>query len=189
MERRFLVLTLPLILIACSSGPSPEQIEATANARLTEIAPPPVTIISLPTTAAPATETPGPATHFEEVRNNLLNAVVTDVSGYAGVKNVTLARFNNGMLEIDLTTKWASQDSQPAMSFTVIQALADSFGTLDRDVLEYLAEGSFKIHLTTHSANGDYRYQSMTDWDTLKNLANKAISQEEWAKAAGAAFK
>ncbi len=189
MKRQFLLLALSLILIACSSGSSQEQLEATANARLTEIAPPAVTIISLPTAIPAPAETPRPTTHFDEARQNLLKAVETDVTGYSGVKNVTLARFNNGVLEIELTTKWTSQDSSRDVSFAVIQALADSFATFDRDVLEYLAEGVFKIHLTARSSTGAYRYQSVTDWDTLKNLANRAISREDWVTAAGAAFK
>jgi hypothetical protein len=189
MQRRYLLLALSLILIACSSGPGQEQIEATAKAGLTEIAPPPVTIISLPTAVPPPAETPRPTTHFDEVRQNLLNAIMADVSKYSGVKSVTQTRFNKGVLEIELSTKWTSQESQPDVSFAAIQALADSFATYDRDVLEYLAEGVFKIHLTTRSSTGDYRYQSVTDWDTLKNLANRAISREEWVRAAGAAFK
>lgn len=60
MKRRYLFPILSLILIACSSGPTQEQIEATAGARLTAVASPPVTIVSLPTAIPQPSDTPEP---------------------------------------------------------------------------------------------------------------------------------
>jgi hypothetical protein len=177
-----LLFSLSYFVIACSSGPTA-----------------PATIISLPTAIPQPTDTPKPAStpkptpalaiDVKEFRKKLIDAVVADVSGYEGVQNVTVARLNNGVLEIELKTRWASQDSQPDVSFTVIRALAVSFAPLDRDTLEYVAGGPFQIHLTTYSADGNYPYHSVSDWETLNNLATKGISHEEWVTAAGAAFK
>jgi hypothetical protein len=60
MQRHFAVILTFALLVGCSSAPSQEQIEATATPRLTEIAPPPVTIISLPTSVPPPTVTSKP---------------------------------------------------------------------------------------------------------------------------------
>lgn len=49
---------LALMLIGCNAGPTADQIDATVRARLTEIAPAPVTIIPLPTRVPPPTATP-----------------------------------------------------------------------------------------------------------------------------------
>lgn len=142
-----------------------------------------------PTATTQPTLTATPAPSVDEVREQLLDAVVSDLASFEEVEEVTLVRFAEGMLEIELKTVWASQDSQPDISWTVIRTFSDAFADFDKDNLELVAGGPFVIALTTYSMNGDYRYQSVTDWDTIQKLASKSISFEEWTTAAQAGFK
>jgi hypothetical protein len=71
--------------------------------------------------------------------------------------------------------------------------LADTWGEMfseGSDALMRLGGGDdFIIHITTYSANGDYRYQSDTDFDTLMKLHDKQITYEEWVVASNAGFR
>lgn len=204
MRKLTALLIVLLILSACSTGQTADQIEATINARViatltampTATAQPTNTPIPAATntpkptnTAEPTNPTPKPTTDINELRTQLLDAVATDVGNILDVQSVTLTRFNKGVLEIELKTRWASRDSQADVSFAVIQPLAKSFAAFNRDGLETVAGGPFAIHLTTYSTDGNYRYQSTTDFDTLTKLANRSMSYAEWVAAAGAGFK
>lgn len=60
MKALFSFLVLAVVLTACSSGPTAEQIEATVSMRLTAVATPAMTKISLPTAIPQPTNTPRP---------------------------------------------------------------------------------------------------------------------------------
>jgi hypothetical protein len=86
---------------------------------------------------------------------------------------------------------WASKDAQPNVTFEAIEALADIFGQMSEDQALNFVTGKpqhFSILLITYSADQDYKYSSLTYYDTLVQLYNKRITYDEWVKAAGAAF-
>jgi hypothetical protein len=93
--------------------------------------------------------------------------------------------------EIELKTTYASKKYQPNVSFEVIQTLADIFDQAPKDKALNFVTGKpshFSILLTTNSNDGDYKYSSLTSYDTLVKLANKQITYDELVTEAGAAF-
>ena len=114
MKRWSLFPILSLILIACSSGPTQEQIEATAGARLTAVASPPVTIVSLPTAIPQPSDTPEPtntprpadtpkpantskpAAPTDTPFSSLVDTTVADFGAGAPDTNTYLAQTNDG---------------------------------------------------------------------------------------------
>jgi len=132
------------------------------------------------------TQTPKPS--LEEVRKNLLTSIIDGLSEFTDIESVTSARFNNGALEIELKTIWASQERQPVVSFTIVKSLSEAFAKLNKENLEVVVGGPFTINLTTYSVYEEYRYTSVTDWDTLVKLAKKSISFEEWVLLSSAGF-
>ncbi len=126
-----------------------------------------------------------------DMRQSIVDAVITDLATFEDVESVSVARFNNGVLEIELKTVWASQDRQPDVSWKIISAFAGAYGKVPKTNMFRIAggPGPFAIQLTTYSTDGGYRYQSVSDWDTLAKLASKSMSYEEWVTTSGAGFK
>ena len=105
------------------------------------------------------------------------------------MKSVSMVDWNSWALEIELNTIFVDRDSQPKVSWDLIQALAPAFAEVNKEDMETIAGVPFTLVLTTYSVDGDSRSQSFTDHDTLLKTANKSISSSEWVKAAKAGFK
>jgi hypothetical protein len=199
MKTRITIVTLCAVILAACAPPAPSADEINTAIAQTEAAKPTETRLPTdtprptntpkPTSTKRPTATKTPAPSVEEVRQKLLDAVVSDLSGFEDIEAVSLVRFNEGALEIEVKTKWASQDRQPDVSWTIIGAFADAFSGFDKENLELVAGGPFTFSLTTFSSRGDYRYQSVTDLETMLKIANRSISYDEWVTAAEAAFK
>lgn len=193
------ISTVLLLFISILSACAPSETAIQTALAQTQSAKP--TETELPTSTPALTETSAPtdtsrpeatatsAPSVDEVRQKLLAAVVSDLSNIEDVDSVTLTRFNEGALELEIKTVWASQDRQPDASWNIVRIFADVFSTFDKTNLERVAGGPFSILLTTYSVDTEYRYQSQTDWDTIQKLASKSMSYEEWIVASGAAFK
>jgi hypothetical protein len=193
MNKLFLLIVL--LLSAC--GPSQAEIQSTVQASIaqTQEALPTATNTAKPTNTPKPTSTKRPtptrtpAPSVDEVRENLLDAVAQDLSTFQDIESVSVIRFNEGALEIELKTVWASRDRQPDVSWEIVSFFAGAFAGFDKENLELVAGGPFSIALTTYSTDGNYRYQSVTDWDTLQKLSDKSISFDEWSSAANAGFR
>jgi hypothetical protein len=190
-------LVLLIVLLASACAPSAEDIQSTVQASIaqTETARPTATKTTKPTnTPKPTatkrpTPTKTPAPSMDELRQGLLDALVSDLGNIFDVESVSVVRFNDGALEIELKTIWASKDHQPDVSWELIQVLAPVFAEANEKTVNTLAGGPFVLALTTYATDGDYRYQSSTDYDTLQKIASKSMSHDEWIVAAEAGFK
>jgi hypothetical protein len=102
-----------------------------------------------------------------------------------------MVRFANNRFEIEIKTRWASQDRQPDVSYKIVQFFAAIFvDNFAADVAAKLADSDkFSLYLVTYSTDGDYRYESTTDYDTLVKLNNHVISYDEWVAASNAGFR
>ena len=201
MKRAFLIFALSISLAACAPSVAEPTVDVGAiqtSAVETTLAQPTLaapTRTPRPTRTPSPTRTPAPratstpARSLEEIRQGLIDAVVKDLSNFSEVESVSLVRFNEGALEIEIKTVWASQDRQPDISWTIVQQFSGSLADSDQGTLETIAGGPFVIALTTYSTDGGYRYQSLTDWATIEKLGSKSISYTEWVVAAGAGFK
>jgi hypothetical protein len=116
---------------------------------------------------------------------SLIETYVSDV------ESVTVIRRGQESLEIELRTVWASKDRQADVSYQVMRVLSDVFAdTTEGKALNFVTgkPKHFSISLITFSTDGDYKYSSLTYFDTLKKLHNKQITYEEWLAEAKAGF-
>ncbi len=170
----FWITSLVFGLISCT----PPAETATAAASSTPILP---TSTALPRyTAAPRMTNTPRTPRIELLRSNLLDAVASELLGIEHVSSVSRVRFNEGALEIKLETKSLSQDQLTEVSWVVVRMFSTQLVGIGKETLEAVAGGPPAIALTIFTAEGNYRYESVTDWDTLTRLAAKTISSEEW---------
>jgi hypothetical protein len=143
-----------------------------------------------PTYTRGPTNTP-PKTR-EEIRSEFVQlwADYLPVS-VSDVETITTSRINNGRLEIELKTMWASEDRQANVSYEIIQALAEILvdGMPPKTAAEIVGSDEFIVDLVTYSTNGDYRYESTTNYDTLLKVHNKSITYDEWVATSNAGFR
>lgn len=192
---------LVIFLIACmlvSCGSSEAEIATsvaqTMEAQSEEEAAqePTATNTQEPTSPPAPTNTEEAPQTAEDIGKELLELTAQFVEDVYGVEAVNLIRFKDGRLEIELRTKWASRDRQPDVSFDVIRLIAEGFikgGFSETDLLKLTSGDSFSVYLVTYSTDGDYRYESETDFETLQQLDDLAISYDEWVAAANAGFR
>jgi hypothetical protein len=207
MKRILFSLIIIFTLAACSSPATIQPQNAIDTAVAATIAAQPSsipepsstpTVTTSPTiqpsaTARP-TNTPRPTEEqsisVEEAQSRFTKIVVDYLEDASDIERVNLARFDDGVFEIELHTAWASKDSQPDVSYDTVQFLAVAIGGVDDEKMIQMAGGDhFVFSLTTYSTDGDYRYRSETDLATLRKVEARAISYEEWVEASGAGFR
>lgn len=200
MKRLLISLMVIIALSGCASKspeiPTPDiktigtQIAATmiAGAVQTQQAKPmPSQTVELiqPTPTLPLTEKKA---QIIDVSKNLLEV-------WDDVESVNLVRGNNGTLEIEIKTIWASKDNQSKVSYDLIKIFAKFFSTYIRtssetELSEMMGgQGKFAISITTYSTDNDYRYKSLTDLATLIKVEISEISYDEWVISANAGFR
>jgi len=185
------VLVLMLLLVACA--PSVSQIQ-TAVAK-TQAALPTITLTNTQEPTPTSIPTKLPTITVPPQVQKTLDAILVDIAAMLkiaeGVDSVTTIRPGNDSLEIELKTMWASKDMQPNVSFEAIQLLALVFGNASESKALNFVTGNpqhFSILLTTYSVDGEYKYSSLTYYDTLIKLYNKRITYDEWVNEAKAGF-
>jgi hypothetical protein len=208
MKRILFNLIFILFLTACSSAPPTTHPQ---NAIDTAVA---ATVAAQPSSTAEASPTPAmttsatiqpsatarptntsrpteePAISVEEAQSRFIKIIVDNLEDDGDIERVNLARFDDGVFEMELHTAWASKDSQPDVSYDVVQFLAVAISGVDDEKMKQMADGDrFAFSLTTYSTDGDYRYRSETDLATLRKVEARAISYEEWVEASGAGFR
>ena len=124
---------------------------------------------------------------FIELTTNFLE----NGEGLEEIEKINLLRFNDaGVLEIEILAVYSSQDNQPFISYKIIAWLATAWTPLPEDYFNLISGGeSFAVQITSYSSDGDYPYQSVTNYETLQLLENKEISYEEWVSASNGGFK
>jgi hypothetical protein len=167
------------------------------------------TATQVPTSTPKPTNTPGPTrtrvptrtftatVSIEQSRSDFIFIITAALQegikqGVLDIESFDTVRIANGRLEIEATTKWASQDRQPVVSRDIVQyCLAVMVpGVLTAEEAAYLVgSDKFTVNLVTYSTDGDYRYESTTDYDTLVQVKNKSITYDEWVTASNAGFR
>jgi hypothetical protein len=147
---------------------------------------------STATPRSTVTKSPTPLS-LEDVRAEFISAVIDVLEngeGLEDIETVTLVRFRNGALDIEIRTIWASRDNQPIVSYNIISFLAPAFENVtDEQCARLFGSEQPVVHITSYSTDGDYRYESVTTIETLRRVAQKSISYEEWVAAANAGFR
>lgn len=219
MNKLFLIVTLSTVamLVACASGPveatriveaeTEVEVEVTREVEV-KVEVTRVVEVEIEVTREVEVEveitrevevtpkpspTPEPISYedYADWRNEVADTFIRGVETLGDVERVNLVRFLEGVMEVELNTKWASRDSQPEVTWAVVTGLA-SVAEDDMDIAwrkKAVDSEDFTLLLRTYSTNGDYRYQSETDYDTLMKLANRSMSYDEWVEAANAGFK
>jgi hypothetical protein len=210
MKRISFGLILVFTLAACTS-PSPTQPQsaietAVAGTVAAQASPTPLPSYTPTVTPSPTirptktfhpstvqarrTPTKKPVESLEEIRADFIGIMVDVLERHFEIDRVNMARFDHGVFEMELYTGLAARDSQPPISYGVVQTLAAALADWEDRNIAALAGGSdFSFNLTTYSTDGDYRYQSETDLETLRKVNQRAISYEEWVEASGAGFR
>lgn len=133
---------------------------------------------------------PTPQLTMEDYQSDFRRDIISYLEGLYDVERVNLVRWDEGLLEIEVKTRYHSHSNQPDVSWQIIVAMADGLAGLSPSQRMALtgSEGLY-IELTTYSTDGGYRYRSQTEFDTLVRLNNRAIGYEEWVQAANAGFR
>jgi hypothetical protein len=204
-----------LLLVACAA-PAPMEVEVTrlvevtravevevtravrVEVEVTRVVPVPQTVeVEVPVTVVVApsrTPTPRatatPTRSMADIQADVADAFVRDLEEFDDVERVNVVRFAPGRMEMELYTVWASQDSQPNVSWTIVTTLASALADLTPGQrINLTGSEELVFALTTYSTDGDFRYQSETDFATLEALASRSMSYEEWLAASGAGFR
>lgn len=194
---RICLIGLVLVTAGCASGD--DTGDTTTTAPPTTKAAPTTTTTTTTTTAAPAATTTA-APDVATVRADVIDLIIGGLKRGTGVfERVDLVNFDGaGTLKIEGHVRWASQDRQPEASCESIGFLATIFGPMPlapKELQPWLEEkptalfgGEPMIHIVTVSANGDHRYESLTDWETLMAVDARQLDCDGWASASGAGF-
>ncbi len=200
--------TLMIFLAACGGGLTQEDVDAAVQAALaststtegqvTTTLPSTTAVTSTSTTATTSTTQPTTTSTTVDVaaiRTQFVDVVVAgleDATGSSGeFERVDRIAFEEGVLEIEGHLRWASKDRQANSQWLSIGFIAEFFSLLEFKDLQavILFDGPPRIHLVTVAADGDYRYESITDWQMLKDIGNRSLSFEGWVESAQAGFR
>jgi hypothetical protein len=131
-----------------------------------------------------------PERTMEDWQSEMAEAIISDLEGFSDVERVNLVRWDEGLLEIEVQTQWASRDNQPEVSWTIIATFAEPLADMSEGQrMALTGSEDLTVKLTTYSTDGDYRYRSETDFSTLVKLKNRSMSYDEWVQAANAGFR
>jgi hypothetical protein len=131
-----------------------------------------------------------PTASKAQLRQQLLDSLTKTIQSAPGVSKVSLIRATSDGIAIDLDTNSALSYQQPPVSYGVIQALAQAYGSQKKeDLMATLQSSDVLIYLVTTSSKGVYRYGSITDWAALTGVAKGQLTYDNWVQAAGASFK
>jgi hypothetical protein len=208
MKLVYCLVLISVVLVSCTSAPSANSVGTAIAQTLTaqpmsdeptaadtstpiQLLTPTVTKTPFPTKTRTPRPTATPEKSLDEIRLEFSSSMADTIANSEDVEMVNMARIANGRFEIELRTKWASQDRQPIVSYELIQLLAlGTIGNISPDQAAWFVGGDeYSIYLVTYSTDGDYRYASLTGWDTLEKLANRSITYDEWVTASNAGFR
>jgi hypothetical protein len=93
-----------------------------------------------------------------------------------------------GTLEIEGHLVWSSKDRQPESNWESITYLSPLTQAAPEPPVA-LFGGEPIIHMVTVSADGDHRYESLTDWETLTAVWDRLIGFDGWVERSDAGFR
>lgn len=195
MRRFAWVLLMSLFAVACAGSAEPATTTPSTTSKT------PTTTTTTTTSQAPTTTTTTRASttfttsvDLDALRAELFDLVTSALeSGRLGeFERVDLVSFDAGSLEIEGHLRWASEDRQSDSHWASVVLLAQLFCLTDMEVGQAanLFDGRDpRVHMVTVSVDGDYRYESVTDWDTLTAIGARNVGFDGWVEATGAGFK
>lgn len=144
-----------------------------------------------PTKTARPTSKPTNTPNVDKIVNDTIAGLEELIIGFTETESITMIRPGKEAFEIEVKTSNYAKDSQPDISFEIAKILGEVFGTATETQLLHFIDGyaeKFSVIITTYSAEGKYKYQSRTYYDTLIKLYNKRITYDEWVQESNAGF-
>ena len=138
------------------------------------------------------TPTEKPLPEAESARRDFRKLVIEMVEDFEDVELLNSVKIEDGVLEIEFMTRWASRDRQPDISYKLIKLFAEVLirGDVDDELAQLLFDGNNPtIRIVSYSTDGDYRYSSNTSWLMIKSLFEKSITYQDWVEGSSAGFK
>lgn len=142
------------------------------------------------------TITPKPTSEksLEEVmkqnQESVSKQIISDLESLDDIDRVNLIRFEGNELFIEYSLVWASRDSQPISTWDVITYFSSVMSKLSQvELVSLVGSEEIIINTVSYSTDGDYRYQSKTNLETLRKINNRQISYDEWTIEANAGFR
>jgi hypothetical protein len=197
----FFVIAIFTFLVSCSSAPKQETmtmetalVKAGTQVAIQEFAK--ETIMSQVSLTQTAEVTPIPIVTPTNLLSREEQIAKTNIDIgkmlelIPGVATVNLVRSENGLLDIELQSSFASKDYQPQLSYETIKLISVMCGGITEEKMNNFTDGSRTIiRIVTLSSMGDYRYVSETDFPTCVRISKKQISYDEWKELAKADFR
>ena len=200
--RKLLLVAAVLVSvgIACSLGGDSVEVESPSSGivEVTRIVTKEVEVTRLvqeeQSSELPSKSTSVPTPTIQRSRmdhqSSISQATVEDLEKLDDVERVNLVKFDEGVYEIEIQTVWASQDSQPEVSWLIVTLMARVFADASPGQrMTLTGSEELTLVLTSYSTNGDFRYKSETDIDTMIRVNNRSISYEDWILLANAGFR
>ncbi|KKM08430.1 hypothetical protein SY88_23870 [Clostridiales bacterium PH28_bin88] len=151
------------------------------------------TVTLRPTATEKPTEIPTATKTNEELEKIIKDGIEALLMTFLeqDINIINLIRIEEDIIQVELKTKRYVRDSQPDISYKVVQQIATFAGLWEKEnsPLKNLFPDGFNLSLLTYSAEGNYPYDSFTNFETLLDVDKKNISYQEWVELANAGFK
>ena len=126
----------------------------------------------------------------EEIKQEWNQDVITLLEKLDYVGRVNLVQFIEGGFVIELQTLFQIQNYQAEASYEIVTMLSEVLTIWDPQTrLKLTGSEELTLILTTFSANGENRYVSETDFETMEKVRDRSISRDEWVILANAGFR
>jgi hypothetical protein len=202
MRYTYAVLAVVALIGGCSSSDSdtpattlpPETVATTTTTTTptTTTTAPTTTTTTVPTTTtttAPTTSTEPPP-NVDELRENAIDVIVTGFEDWEWERVDVIYFDEEGTFVIEGQLVWASESRQENTHWESVQLLAEWVGAVEPPEAAVWAFGGPPIvHLTTTSDDGNYRYQSWTDYESFVEIVNRRMGMDDWKEASDAGFQ
>ena len=111
--------------------------------------------------------------------------IVSLITSVEGVRVVHWVKLTDGVIEIDLQTKWQAADSQPKVAYDVIHQLSGfCTNTMEAQIAAYTGVTAPSIHITTESVDELYVFKSLTTFDQCVKVGFGDLNFTDWQKEA-----
>jgi len=109
--------------------------------------------------------------------------IVSLITSVEGVRVVHWVKLTDGVIEIDLQTKWQAAESQPQVAFDVIRQLSGfCTNTMEAQIAAYTGVTAPSIHITTESVDELYVFESLTTFDQCVTVGFGDLNFADWQK-------
>jgi len=205
MFKKYAITATLILLLITGCGISQSELSSIIEETQSAIGTPvPITIIEtveVPVTVeitrvvekvVVVTPTEKPSPEEESARQDFRNIIIEMVEDFEDVELLNSVKIEDGVLDIEFMTRWASRDRQPDVSYKLIKLLAEVLirSEIDEEFAQFLFDGNNPtIRIVSYSTDGDYRYSSSTSWSIIEALYEKSVTYQNWVDEADAGFK